>query len=69
MTLTFEVTLPSDNHELIKQDVCADRFEIEEGGVLVFYEDKNADNEVTLAGLKNEQPITAFKEWASVEEV
>jgi len=48
-------------------DIKADRFEIVEGGALVFYEDV-APESVSLVDMREEKPFAAYSEWDAVEE-
>lgn len=53
-------------------DIEADRFEIEEGGVVAFYKDEvpRIDKQTSLGDMTSgDEPFTAFREWNSVKKL
>jgi len=67
MMSSYEVTVSGDE-SIYTREVEADKFEIEAGGVLVFYRGKSG-NAATLGEMVDSNEFLALKEWDEVEQV
>lgn len=65
MASKFRLWLTGEEH----LDIEAERFEVESGGVLVFYEEQDVPEAQMLGEMESEErPFAAYSEWNSVIE-